>query len=160
MSHDTDVPAGHDETVVDLESYLPSLLNRLSARMNEKLAEELRTIDLPLAHWRILAILKWRGPCTLSQVREWTVIDLSTASRAVKRLEADGRVSRAWNAKDTRARQISITPSGEVLFQKAWTIVDGFHRHAFSDLSTDEHDLVLAAMDKVLTRLSRSYWSD
>ena len=50
-----------DGNQIDLTRYLPQMLNQVAARMNERLADELRTIDMPLPHWRIIAILKWRG---------------------------------------------------------------------------------------------------
>ena len=147
------------ERDLDLSRYLPQMLNRLAARMNERLAEELATIDLPIAHWRILAILNWRGPCTLKELREWTVIDLSTASRAVKRLEEEGYVMRDRQMRDKRSRLIQLTEAGKSRYREGWTIVSGFHAHVFADLSPVEHEKLLDALNDALQRLERSVWS-
>ena len=147
------------EEDVDLSRYLPQRLNQVVARMNERLAEELRTLDLPLPQWRIIAILKWRGSCTLKEIREWTVIDLSTASRAVKRLEEQGHVTRDWDAQDARAREIRLTPKGMDLYQQAWPIVSGFHTYVFGDMEQGESDAMLGALKNALDRMGKSVWS-
>lgn len=149
-----------ESTEVDLTRYLPQMLNQVVSRMNERLAEELRTIDLPLAHWRIIAILNWRGACALKEIRQWTVIDMSTASRAVKKLEEQGIVTRDWNATDSRARQISLTPAGQARFAEGWTIVSGFHNHVFGDLAESEQLAMLGGLENALDRLGRSAWSE
>ena len=143
---------------LDLSRYLPQMLNRFVARMNERLAEELSTIELPLAHWRILAILNWRGACTLTEIRAWTVIDLSTASRAVRKLEDDGLVTRDLQLKDRRARRIQLTEAGKLRYADGWTIVSGFHAHIFADLTDSERDKVLDVIESALGRLDRSVW--
>lgn len=147
------------DATLDLSRYLPQMLNRLAARMNERLAEELATIDLPLAHWRILAILNWRGACTLTEIREWTVIDLSTASRAVKRLEEGGYVTRDRQTRDRRARRIQLTAAGKARYAEGWTIVSGFHAHVFADVAPHERERMLDLMAGALQRLDRSVWS-
>lgn len=145
---------------LDLSRYLPQMLNRFVARMNERLTEELSTIDLPLAHWRILAILNWRGACTLKEIREWTVIDLSTASRAVKRLEEEGYVTRDQELRDRRARRIELTLAGQARYAEGWQIVSGFHGHVFADMSDAERDKMLDLVKVSLDRLDRSVWMD
>ena len=152
-----DFPA--DGTEVDLAGYLPQMLNQVASRMNERLADELRTIGLPLPHWRIIAILKWRGACGLKDIRQWTVIDMSTASRAVKRLEQQGYVTRDWNETDSRSRSIKLTPQGDALFERAWPIVAGLHRHIFSGLSDNDQQAMMRVLDKAMVRLGKSAWA-
>lgn len=149
-----------DGTDIDLARYLPQMLNQVAARMNERLAEELRTIDLPLPHWRIIAILNWRGACSLKEIRQWTVIDMSTASRAVKRLEEQGYVSRDWKSDDSRSRQISLTQKGDKLFARASPIVAGFHHYIFGDRTNEDHEAMMRVLDGALDRLGRSIWSE
>ena len=144
---------------VDLPRYLPHLLNSVSAQMNERVAQELRTIDLPLAHWRFLAILRWRGACTLKDIYSWTVIDTSTASRAVKRLEEEGALERRWDTGDSRARRITITAQGEAVFERGWAIVSGFNAHLFAGLSDDEKERMTQLLELLDTRLGQSVWT-
>ena len=149
-----------DGNQIDLTRYLPQMLNQVAARMNERLADELRTIDMPLPHWRIIAILKWRGTCSLKEVRQWTVIDTSTASRALKRLEDQGLVVRNWDRADTRARRLSLSPEGHQRFAEAWPIVAGLHQHVFGELPEGEEDRMIAVLQEALFRLGKSAWSD
>ncbi len=149
-----------DGDQIDLMRYLPQTLNQVASRMNERLTEELRTIDLPLPHWRIIAILKWRGTCSLKEVRHWTVIDTSTASRALKKLEDQGLVVRNWDSTDTRARQLSLSPEGHQRFTEAWPIVAGLHQHVFGQLSEGQEEKMIEVLQEALLRLGKSAWSE
>lgn len=142
-----------------LEGHFPHILNMTSASLNARLARELKTIDLPLAHWRILAILAWKGDCTLSDIRHWTVIDTSTLSRAVDRLEKEGLVKRAWQTEDSRFREIRLTVAGEAVFHKAWAIVRGFHAYVLADVSAEDLETTRRVLNRIRGTLEESPFS-
>lgn len=146
------------EEEFSLDGYLPQMLNMTVASMNERLAAELKTIGLSVPHWRILAIVHWLGTSTLSEIQQKTVIDTSTLSRSIKRLEVDGLVVRAWSAKDSRARAIALTPDGEVLFKKGWRIVSRFYDYLFADLDNATQSALIKSLKTVQLRLARSCW--
>ena len=153
-------PTGSDTAKEEfsLDGYLPQMLNMTVASMNERLAAELKTIGLSVPHWRILAIVHWLGTSTLSEIQQKTVIDTSTLSRSIKRLEVDGLVVRAWSAKDSRARAIALTPEGEAVFKKGWRIVSRFYAYIFEDLDPASRTTMFRALETVQQRLGRSYW--
>jgi DNA-binding MarR family transcriptional regulator len=139
-------------------THLPQVLNLTLRAVNERLAQELRTINLPLTHWRVIAILKTRGCCTLSEVAELTVIEMSTLSRTVKRLEEEGMVERAWETEDSRRRALVLTERGQQVFATAWALVSNFYDYLFADVTADEQKTIRSAMHRIHKRLERRPW--
>jgi DNA-binding MarR family transcriptional regulator len=91
---------------------------------------------------------------------QWTVIDTSTASRALKRLEEQGYVTRSWDRADTRSRRLGLSLEGHRLFAEAWPIVAGLHQHVFGHLPVEEQEHMGELLQGALFRLGKSAWSD
>ncbi|MCC5987394.1 MAG: winged helix-turn-helix transcriptional regulator [Pararhodobacter sp.] len=140
--------------------HLPQVLNLTLRAVNERLGQELRAINLPLTHWRIIAILKSRGKCTLSEVAELTVVEISTLSRSVKRLEEEGLVERTWEKGDNRRRALGLTDKGDHIFHDAWALVSNFYNYIFADVSDGDRETIRAAMNRVVSRLERKPWDE
>lgn len=60
----------------------------------------------------IALTLSWKGPLTLSDLREATGSPRVSVSRALKRLEAAGLASRGRDSRDGRSFAVSLTPNG------------------------------------------------
>ncbi len=76
---------------------------------------------LGLTHPQYLVLLAlWeRSPCTLGELAEELAMEPATLSPLVKRLEAQGRVTRARRADDERMLEIGLTDAGSQLRDEA-----------------------------------------
>jgi len=79
---------------------------------------------LGLTHPQYLVMLAlWeRAPRTLGELADDLALEPATVSPLVKRLEAQGRVTRARRAADERVLEISLTPEGLALRAEALTV--------------------------------------
>jgi MarR family transcriptional regulator, organic hydroperoxide resistance regulator len=104
--------------VLNLDNYLPYLVNRLGARIVASFTTQLRADRLTLAMWRALAALAYRGPQNLGALARHTTIDVSTLSRVVDSLVRRKLATRTREAHDGRAVMITITQAGAALVAK------------------------------------------
>jgi MarR family transcriptional regulator, organic hydroperoxide resistance regulator len=76
---------------------------------------------LGLTHPQYLVMLAlWeRAPRTLSELADDLALEPATVSPLVKRLEAQGRITRTRRATDERALDIDLTPEGRALRAEA-----------------------------------------
>ena len=88
---------------LDLDNYLPYLVNRVGTIIAEQFGEEaLAPYGLSIAMWRVMAVLASNGGQRQIDLAGLTSIDASTLSRLVTRLVGLGVVSRTRSASSTR----------------------------------------------------------
>lgn len=100
-----------------LEEILPYQINRLSFRMNQLLARDLHQRGMTIARWRILSVLATQAAATVNELAAAAMIEQSTLSRALQRLEAEGHIRRLEDAQDARVRRVALTESGRREFE-------------------------------------------
>ena len=142
----------------DIDLHLPQIINTTMGAVNDQLNAALQQIDLPLPHWRLIAILKARPHCTLSDVSALTVIEMSTLSRAVRRLEAEGLVLRGTAPEDSRRMALSLTPYGEEVFARAWVVVSNFYAYLFAEVTPEDAAALRRVMKNLRERVARRPW--
>ena len=91
-----------------LDDLLPYLMNRLVARLNQNLAEDLRKRGFTFQDWRVLAVLAAHEGANLTELAEATVIPQPSVSRLVANLARRGYVERQ-NGKTRFAHRASVT---------------------------------------------------
>ena len=77
-----------------LERILPYLMNCLTFRLNQLLNQDLRKLGLTISNWRILAVLDVNETASINELVEYAMIEQSTVSRLISRMEEDGLVRR------------------------------------------------------------------
>lgn len=111
--------------MLNLDDYLPYLVNRLGSRIAASFTTHLRAHRLTLAMWRALAALAHHGPQNLGALARHTTIDVSTLSRVVGSLVRRKLATRTRETRDGRAVTLAITDSGVALVAKltpkAWS---------------------------------------
>lgn len=98
-----------------LDFFVPSLMNRIMMRYNDRMQEALRAEGLTVPQMRILTTLADRGPCTINELSEIAVAKQPTVSRTVDALEEANLVRRAQCPLDSRVRRVHLLPDGEAL---------------------------------------------
>ena len=89
---DEKLPAGRarivtDSTKLDLDNYLPYLVNRVGTIIADQWGgEQLAPFRLSIAMWRVMAVLASNGGQRQIDLADLTSIEVSTLSRLVTRL--------------------------------------------------------------------------
>ena len=119
-----------------LESIIPYQISLLEHHMNRKLDAELRSHGLSISTWRIMAVLDYSATVSIKQLAYFAMIEASTLSRMLQRLESEGYLTIAQSDADGRARTISLTEAGtrkyeevrEITLKHVSRIVHGFSK--------------------------------
>jgi MarR family transcriptional regulator, organic hydroperoxide resistance regulator len=125
-------------TGVVLERILPYLANRLTFRMNQLLNRDLRRHGLTIANWRVLAVLDFNEKASVNELATYAMIEQSTLSRLIMRMEADGLVQRERVDGDGRVRSISMTPAGKSKYETVRDITLAHAERATTGLTEAE----------------------
>jgi DNA-binding MarR family transcriptional regulator len=140
----------NDRAHLDLDNYLPYLLNRVGFALVESFtAAALKDHGLSIDMWRVLAALSNNGGQRQVDLSGMTSIDVSTMSRLVSRLVRHGLVTRSRSRTSNREVLVALSPKGRALVQKLIPIAIGLERNAAAGLSAKE----LAEAKRLLGRM-------
>jgi len=109
---------------------LGTRLKRLGERLQAQTQVVLESagIDVPAAHFPVLAALGRLGPLNVGELTEAVGMSQPGVTRLLDKLAADGLVQSSQSAADRRVRTIELTKSGRQLMWKAersvWPIVE------------------------------------
>ncbi|MGJ4918399.1 MarR family winged helix-turn-helix transcriptional regulator [Bradyrhizobium oligotrophicum] len=109
-----------------------------------------RELGIGRRDWRILAYVAQRPGISLSELAEVADIELEPASRGVGRLVGSGIIAKTRLPKNKRLLALSLTDTGQALYEQAQRITKAYNRDLAACLS-DEHAQIL---DMLLRRLS------
>jgi DNA-binding MarR family transcriptional regulator len=150
-SHRELTSAGRTPTLDDL---VPYLMNRIVSRLNQNLAEKLRSRRLTFQHWRVLAALYRSDGQTLSQLVEWTVIPQSTLSRLIDRMAGARLVVRKPARRaDSRFIEVWLTDKGREVYEEIVPLALGEHAAALDGLTAQEAAAFAAILRRVMENL-------
>ena len=107
----------------DVPGYAFHLLVAISRIRDSQLEKMLKPIGVNVARHRALTIILRFGPCTMSELADFSSVDRTTLTRTVDQLVAEGYVNRRAAPKDRRQVLLTITPAGEAVAASARTIV-------------------------------------
>ncbi|MEC9347399.1 MAG: MarR family winged helix-turn-helix transcriptional regulator [Pseudomonadota bacterium] len=106
--HDDDAPPA-----LDLPEFLPYQLSVAANRVSRALARVYaERFDLTVPEWRVMATLGRFPGLSSVEVAERTAMDKVRVSRAVARLQANGRLTRTDDRGDRRRSRLSLSPAG------------------------------------------------
>lgn len=122
-----------------LDDMLPYLMNRLIARMNQNLADDLRESGFTFQDWRVLAVLAVHEGANLTELAEATVIPQPSVSRLAANLAKRGYVARENGKTDSRNVHLFITPTGRAIYDKMRPLAVAEYRAAMKGFSAKEY---------------------
>lgn len=94
---------------------LPIALLRARETVMGPIRDMLASSGVNEQKWRILRVLQEQGPLELSQVATEACLLLSSLTRMVRPMEAEGLIARSTPPEDRRKTVIAITAAGERL---------------------------------------------
>lgn len=135
---------------IGLNNFAPYLMNRVIARWNANLADDLKSLDMTTAKMRALAILAITPSVTINELSVFAVTEQSTMSRTLDSLEEQGYIRRQPRPDDMRVRDVTITEEGRAAFEKLWpTMYDDFLK-MFQGIDEEEYKTFVAVLHRIL----------
>ncbi|KPI08451.1 MarR family winged helix-turn-helix transcriptional regulator [Streptomyces mirabilis] len=146
----TDIRLKQAELPVEDQAYyrLVGVSSALTARASARLEEDFR---LPASWFEVLLWLYHQdGPLSATDLGSCALISRSQVSRVIDALQARELVVRAPSATDARSVEVTITPQGRDLFERA----DAARRETLSPVLADRLDPAeLEELARILLKL-------
>ena len=140
---------------IGLDQFAPYLINRISARYNADMAEELRAHDLTTPKMRALAVLAVHPGLTVNELAVYAVMEQSTMSRTLDAMAEAGLVERRPRKDDGRVRECVLTPAGTRAFADVWPLMRSQEERMFAGLEGEERRVFLGTLAKILRNIRK-----
>jgi DNA-binding MarR family transcriptional regulator len=108
-------------------------------------------MDVP--RWRVLMILHEHDPASVSTIADLAVIKLSTMTRIIQRMQAEGLVTCAPKATDARVTEVRLTPAGSAAMERVRGQASRIFRLAFHDVSDKEMTAFMGVLQRLFENL-------
>jgi MarR family transcriptional regulator, organic hydroperoxide resistance regulator len=112
----------------------------------------LKSAKLDVARWRILMVAHEHEPISVGEVAEQTIMEPSTAMRAMQRLEKDGLIAITTRPSDQRVSEASLTAEGHRAMERVLKSASRVYRQAFAAFDAAE----LETLNGLLARVHRA----
>jgi DNA-binding MarR family transcriptional regulator len=146
-TEETGIPSLGD---LGLDNFVPYLINRISARWQSELAEDLKDFNLTTPQMRALAVLGVSDGLTMNELSVLAVTEQSTMSRTIDSLEERGLVRRQQRPSDMRVREVGITAEGRKAFDRFWPTMFRRSRRLFRGINDRDRTHFIATLRRIL----------
>ena len=133
-----------------LQNFAPYLMNRIMGRYNQSLRSALSEFGLTTPKMRSLAVLSVVDGILIRELAIYAVIEQSTLSRTLDKLEGSRLIRRETDPDDNRATRIFITKQGRSTFEKIWPTMAMGYEEMFRDIPGDERAAFVKTLQKIL----------
>ena len=138
---------------IGLDNFAPYLMNRIMGRYNAALRAELAKLGLTTPQMRALAVLSVHDGILIGELAVYAVVEQSTLSRALDRLDRDGKIRRQADEGDSRATRVFLTDVGRADYVRLWPHMAQTYAHMFRGIPDDERRAFVATLQKILTNV-------
>lgn len=129
-------------------------LMRAQGQYLAQMEKELRLIGLDLPRWRVLLSLHEEKRLSVSEMANYSAVKLSTMTRIVQRMQADGLVDLASSSRDARVTEVWLTPTGEQAGELAWQAARRVYTQAFGGVSKARINSFTTMCKDIVARLA------
>lgn len=150
---DSLLPAIGSKTGVVLDRILPYLMSRLTFSLNQMLKTDLKKFGLTISNWRVLAVLAAETEVTVNELAEYAMIEQSTASHLIDRMEEEGLLVRKRGEGDGRVRSISLTETGQEKYETVRHTVLAHTNRVLRDVTPEERQALETTLTKMRNNL-------
>jgi DNA-binding MarR family transcriptional regulator len=141
---------------LDLDQFLPYLVNVLANRMSRELASVYEArFGISIPEWRVLAHLSQHEDVSVREIHQRVAMDKAKVSRAAARLEAIGFIEKSDNRDDRRLVALRLTRRGRRLFDEIEPLALAYERESLSTLSKTEEAALRSVLKKLLGAADR-----
>ncbi len=104
-----------DQRARFVDNYLPYLLMQAAYRMGAGFHRILKDAGVRESEWRVLASLSHSDGMRMSELERHVLIEQSTLSRTIGRMEQKSLVLRKADPTDGRAQLLALSPEGQTV---------------------------------------------
>jgi DNA-binding MarR family transcriptional regulator len=122
------------------------------AAVTERVQKAFAAADLPPLSWyELLRAISQSpdGPPRMSDLAAWLTLSRGGITKLVDRLQDAGYVQRVSCSEDRRSLSAELTPAGKRMVEEMGTVYAAELDRHLSALSSDEAELILAALTRV-----------
>ncbi|WP_259779372.1 MarR family winged helix-turn-helix transcriptional regulator [Aestuariispira ectoiniformans] len=141
---------------IGLRNFAPYLMNRIMARYNHSLREEIAKQGLTTPKMRALAVLSVMDGILIRELAVHAVVEQSTLSRALDQMAAENLIHREADAEDSRATRVSLTVEGRAAFDAMWPQMAAAHKQMFQGIPDDERRVFVTTLQKILSNIRKN----
>lgn len=132
-----------------LDHFIPYAMYRITNRLNAELQSDLSPLKVNVSRWRVLAALNAKNGRSMGELCSFTMMEQSSVSRVVDKMEKEGLVKRQLQKKDNRFVLVYFTDKGRETFCKIYPKVIRREDRALQGFSSEEHDLFLSFLKRI-----------
>lgn len=135
---------------------IPYLLRQVAERLGRSLTEALKPFEQSSSVYRVLIALTRRSPARITELAELTLLEVSTLSRTVDRMEADKLVARAAGDGDARTVLVTITAEGRAFLDRILPAVSAQYEWSVHDVPAADLEVMRGVLKVMLRNLKVS----
>lgn len=145
---------------LDLDDYLPYLLNRAGARIADAFGKVTRQHGISLQMWRVLAALNQQDGQSVGSLAATTSIETSTLSRLLDQMQKKRLLLRQRDGEDQRSVTIHRTPAAQTITAKLIPVALAYESKALMGLTRSEEKTLKAMLRRLYQNLDALGGSD
>ena len=135
---------------IGLQNFAPYLMNRIMGRYNASLHDDLQEVGLTTPKMRTLAVLSVIDGPLIRELAIYAVVEQSTLSRTLDKLEKDQHIRRKTDQEDSRATRVFITADGRATGERIWPKMAESYENMFKGITLGERNTFVATLQKLL----------
>jgi DNA-binding MarR family transcriptional regulator len=128
-------------------------LARLHGRYSQAMEKALKKIDMDIPRWRTLFILKDNGESSISEISIHAIAKLSTITKIVYRMKADGLVNTNPCPSDGRVTLVSLTDAGRQTIEQIQVSTSDIFKNSFKGLTEAQITKLNGTLETIFNNL-------
>jgi len=142
MTSDDDLMAAMDPARESFEIHMWPFyhLARVTSLYTQRMDSALKPLGIDVPRWRVLALLHKNGASTVTQLSQEAVSKISTMTKIIQRMTAEGTVHVRPSPDDARSTEVVISDEGSRILESVKEKVGRIGRAAFEGVGPDEID--------------------
>lgn len=144
----------HEGQVAKMKENWPYYwVSRVNARYVQVLERRMKPLGLDMPRWRVLMSLYEEHYLSVSEIADFAVIKLNTATKVVQRMILDDLVSTRVRPGDGRVTEVTLTPKGDRMRKLAMSEAEKILAASFVNISQEDLTQLNGILEKLFIRL-------
>ncbi|MGB0631191.1 MAG: MarR family winged helix-turn-helix transcriptional regulator [Alphaproteobacteria bacterium] len=135
-----------------VDTYLLYLLARASSEVSEQFHDRLKSHELQVPEWRVLASLSDGDGMTVGELANRALQHQPTMTKTIDRMEKTGLVERRQGDPDRRQVRVFITPEGRRRVDAALKDAKRHEQEVLAEYSADEAARLKSMLQTLIER--------